>query len=173
MRPVTTAAARPAATAARPAPAAPPRPRVAATVAGRTPGPAAAATATASARRPAPAPLTRPQPARRPPLRIVSPPDPDARARRRRRLLAGVLAGLACAGLFAIVGVRVLLAQGQPTVDRLESQLTEAQTENQRLRLDVARLESPSRIVSEARSRLGMVPPATVVYLPPLIPSAG
>ena len=76
------------------------------------------------------------------------------------------MAGLACAGLFAIVGVRVLLAQGQGPVDKLESQVTAAQAENQRLRLDVARLESPSRIVAEAQARLGMVPPA-VVDLPP------
>ena len=99
-----------------------------------------------------------PRPARRTPLRIVAPPDPDARARRRRRLVAGALVGLACAGLFAIVGVRVLLAQGQGPVDALESQVTAAQAENQRLRLDVARLESPARIVAEAQARLGMVP---------------
>ena len=80
----------------------------------------------------------------------------------------GALAGLACAGLFAIVGVRVLLAQGQGPVDQLESKVTAAQAENQRLRLDVAGLESPSRIVAEAQSRLGMVAPAVVVYLPPL-----
>jgi cell division protein FtsL len=109
-----------------------------------------------------------PRPARRPPLRIVAPPDPDARARRRRTLVAGALASLACAGLFAIVGVRVLLAQGQAPVDALESQVTAAQAENQRLRLDVARLESPTRIVAEAQARLGMVAPAVVVYLPPL-----
>ena len=44
--------------------------------------------------------------------------------------------------------------------------MTAAQAENQRLRLDVARLESPSRIVAEAQARLGMVPPAVVIYLP-------
>jgi len=67
----------------------------------------------------------------------------------------------------------VLLAQGQGPVDRLEAQVSAEQAENQRLRLDVATLESPSRIVAEARSRLGMVPPATVVYLPPLTQPAG
>ena len=82
--------------------------------------------------------------------------------------MAGALAGLACAGLFAIVGVRVRLAQGQGPVATLESQVTAAQAENQRLRLDVARLESPARIVAEAQARLGMVAPAAVVYLPPL-----
>jgi len=67
--------------------------------------------------------------------------------------------------------VRVLLAQGQAPVDELEAQVTAAQAENQRLRLDVAHLESPTRIVAEAQARLGMVPPAAVVYLPPLTQS--
>src|SRR5204863_9341893 len=135
-------------------------------------GPAATAATPATAATARPLPLTAPQPrtqpSRRTPLRIVAPPDPEARARRRRRVWVGALAGLACAGLFAIVGVRVLLAQGQGPVDQLESKVTAAQAENQRLRLDVAGLESPARIVAEAQSRLGMVPPAVVVYLPPL-----
>jgi cell division protein FtsL len=113
-------------------------------------------------------PQPRPQPARRTPLRIVAPPDPEVRSRRRRRLIVAALVGLACAGLFAIVGVRVLLAQGQAPVDVLESKVTTAQAENQRLRLDVASLESPSRIVAEAQRRLAMVPPATVTYLEPI-----
>jgi cell division protein FtsL len=132
---------------------------------------AAYATAAQPAAQPVapPEPERRPQPAQRAPLRIVAPPDPEAGARRRRRVVAGALAGLACAGLFAIVGVRVLLAQGQGPVDKLESEVTSAQAENQRLRLDVARLESPARIVNEAQTHLGMVPPAAVVYLPPLL----
>ncbi len=132
-------------------------------------GPAGAyATAAQPQPRPRPQPQPEVRPERRPPLRVVGPPDPDARARRRRRLVVGALVGLACAGLFAIVGVRVLLAQGQGPVDVLESEVTAAQAENQRLRLDVARLEAPSRIVDEARSRLGMAPPAVVVYLSPV-----
>ena len=168
----TRAATRPAATraAARPGPAVPrPAPATARRAVTRPAVGAGAPTAAAATARPLPliAPSPRTQPARRTPLRIVSPPDPEAKARHRRRLWVGLLAGLACAGLFAIVGVRVLLAQGQAPVDRLESQVTAAQAENQRLRFDVARLESPSRIVAEAQSRLGMVPPSTVVYLTP------
>jgi len=116
--------------------------------------------------RPETAPRT--QPARRTPLRVVGQPDTGLRGRRRRRLVVGALVGLACAGLFAIVGVRVLLAQGQLPVDRLEAEVTDAQAQSQRLRLDVARLESPTRIVAEAQGRLGMVPPATVTFLTPL-----
>jgi cell division protein FtsB len=114
--------------------------------------------------RPGPAP----QPTRRPPLRVVTPADTGVGARRRRRLVVGALGSLACTGLFAIVGVRVLLAQGQAPVDALEAEVTAAENLNQRLRLDVARLESPARIVAEAKARLGMVAPAAVVYLPPL-----
>jgi cell division protein FtsL len=138
----------------------------------RTAGPSAATAGAATAATARPLPLTAPQPrtqpATRTPLHIVAPPDPEAKARRRRRLWVGALVSLACAGLFAIVGVRVLLAQGQGPVDKLESQVTAAQAENQRLRLDVARLESPSRVVAEAQARLGMVPPAVVIYLPAL-----
>ncbi len=137
-----------------------------------TTAPADAPTGAAATARPLPltAPQPRTTPTRRTPLRIVGPPATEATSRRRRRLWVGAFIGLACAGLFAIVGVRVLLAQGQGPLDTLESQVTAAQAENQRLRLDVARLESPSRIVAEAKSRLGMITPAAVVYLPPLPP---
>ncbi|MEA2901260.1 MAG: hypothetical protein QOH36_1147, partial [Actinomycetota bacterium] len=142
--------------------------------ASRTAGPSAATAGAGTAATARPLPLTAPpprtQPATRTPLHIVAPPDPEAKARRRRRLWVGALVSLACAGLFAIVGVRVLLAQGQGPVDKLESQVSAAQAENQRLRLDVARLESPSRIVAEAQARLGMVPPAVVIYLPAQTP---
>lgn len=99
-------------------------------------------------------------------LRVVPSPDPTVKARRRARLLTTVLAMLACAGLFAIVGLRVLLAQGQAEVDRLEARVEEVQTHQQRLRLHVAERESPPAIVAAARDRLGMVPLGPVVHLP-------
>jgi cell division protein FtsL len=120
----------------------------------------------ARAATPAPRPVPRPEP--RPALRLVSPPDPAAKARRRARLLTTVLAVLACAGLFAIVGLRVVLAQGQAEVDRLETRVEQVQAHHQRLRLQVAERESPAAVVAAARDRLGMVPLGPVVHLSPV-----
>ena len=118
----------------------------------------------------------RTQPERRAPvppppqLRLV---DPRlARGRRLTRLVTGALVAFACAGLFAIVGLRVLLAQGQVEVDRLEASIATAQAVEQDLRLTVAELEAPAQIVAAARQRLGMVTPVTVTYLiPPPAPA--
>jgi cell division protein FtsL len=107
-----------------------------------------------------------PAPAPRPPLRLVDP--REARQRRRARLLTGALVAAACAGLFVIVGLRVLLAQGQVEVDRLEASIEAAQSTQQDLRLTVAEREAPAQIVAAARQRLGMVTPLSVTYLNPV-----
>jgi cell division protein FtsL len=114
-------------------------------------------------------PAARPAPARpepRPALRVV--PDPAAlRARRLARLATGLVAIAACFGLFGIVGVHVMLAQGQSDVQRLQAKVQEEGERSQQLQLQVAALEAPDRIVSEAQNRLGMVTPTTVVALAP------
>ena len=116
------------------------------------------------------APASRPDRAPRPDLRVV-----DAAARPANRALvrvATVLAGLlATAGLFLVVCLHVLLTQGQADLDSLRARADAESARNRRLRVQVAELESPSRIVSAARERLGMVPPATVVYLPAADPT--
>ena len=119
------------------------------------------------------APRARTQPQLQPHRRgaVVPPPhlrlvDPrEARERHIRRLLTGALLALTCAGLFAIVALRVLLAQGQVEVDRLEESIEAAQAVQQDLRLAVAELEAPAQIVAAARQRLGMVTPVSVTYL--------
>jgi cell division protein FtsL len=100
----------------------------------------------------------------RPDLRVV---DPTARPARRALVrVVTVLAGLlATAGLFLVVCLHVLLTQGQADLDSLRTRADAESARNRRLRVQVAELESPSRIVSAARERLGMVPPATVIYL--------
>ena len=109
-----------------------------------------------------------PAPPRLPHLRLVDP--REARQRRRTRALTGMMVAAACAGLFVIVALRVLLAQGQVEIDRLEAEVEAAQSTQQDLRLTVAQLEAPSQIVAAARQRLGMVTPLTVTYLnPPLV----
>ena len=122
---------------------------------------------------PQPQPQPRPSPARRrTPLRIVAPPDPEARP----AVAGGWSSAPSSAWPAPACSPSSACGSSWPRarrpVDRLEAQVTAAQAENQRLRLDVARLESPARIVAEAQARLGMVPPPAVVYLPPLPPTA-
>jgi cell division protein FtsB len=107
------------------------------------------------------------------PPHLVVVPDPSAaRARSRARLATVAATVLAAAGLFGVVGLHVLLAEGQAGVAGLEQRLEAEQERNQELRLQVATMESPAAVVSTARQRLGMAPPSTVVPLAPLDPPA-
>jgi cell division protein FtsL len=87
-------------------------------------------------------------------------------ARRRRFMVASALVVLA-ASLLATVAAHAALAQGQFRLERLQSRADEEQARYERLRLRVAELESPSRVVAVAQKRLGMVPPPGVTYLAP------
>ena len=69
--------------------------------------------------------------------------------------------------LFALAAFHAMLASSQADLDRLEQRVSDAQAHYEQLRLDVAELEAPSRIVREAQERLGMVPPPGVTYLTP------
>lgn len=138
-----------------------------------------AAPAPARARRAAAPAARRPAPVRVPPAdrRLADPPRhlrvvSDARvvALRRRRRLRGVLVltGMVMAGsLFALAAFHAMLASGQADLDRIEQRVSDAQARYESLRLQVAELEAPSRIVREAQERLGMVPPPGVTYLTP------
>jgi cell division protein FtsL len=104
----------------------------------------------------------------RPPLRVV--PDgyrtPQARRRRARvRVGVGLLAAVGL--LFGLVGIHVVLTEGQFRLQHLQTQANDAQAQYVRLRLQVAQLESPARIVADAQERLGMVAPSALTYLMP------
>jgi cell division protein FtsL len=115
--------------------------------------------------RPEPAPA--PAPAERRHLRVVPPGFISARTRRKRARLLVVVAGLAIAGaLFGVVAFHVVLTQNQLDLQHLRSEADTASVRQQQLRLQVAQLESPERVVDDAQ-KLGMVPPATVRYLSP------
>ena len=109
------------------------------------------------------APVRQPAPRSRPDLHVVERP--------RRRLRPGptvVLSGLLAFGIaFALVVAQALLVQGQQRLDDLSARTAEATREQQELRLQVAELESPARIVEAATTDLGMVPPEGVTYLTP------
>lgn len=121
-------------------------------------------------------PARRPQgpaPAR-PQLRVVESGQDAARRRRRRaRRRALVVVAVVAAGLFGLVVSHVVLTQGQFRLEHLQARAALEQARYERLRLQVAELESPARIVAAAQERLRMVPPPGVTYLSPSGPSSG
>lgn len=122
----------------------------------------------ATAPRPAPRPRPQAAPAAQPRLRIV-PPDyvsPRARRRRARRQLVAA-STLAVLGLLGVATLHVALSQNQFRLERLDARAGQEQDRYERLRLEVAELESPARVVAAAQERLGMVPPPVVTYLSP------
>ena len=72
--------------------------------------------------------------------------------------------------LILLVGFQNLLIREQYGLDKLDERLEDAIEREQVLRSEVAQLESPDRILSEAQGRLGMVPPPARIYLPAVIP---
>jgi cell division protein FtsL len=127
-------------------------------------------------RAPAPAPAPPPPPPKaRPPLRVVRP-EETRRAvdrRRRARVLTALAVVFVVASLFGLVSSHVVLTQGQFRLEQLERKAADEQARFERLRLQVAQLESPERIVAAAQERLGMVPPPGVKYLSPVGPADG
>lgn len=112
------------------------------------------------------APQPAPLPNQRPRLTVV--PDPASlRARRLARLFTA-LAGLAvCFGLFGVVIVQAMLAQGQGEVQQLKETVRAQQERAQKLELEAGQLEAPARVVGTARDKLGMIAPSKVVALGP------
>jgi hypothetical protein len=98
----------------------------------------------------------RPTPARR-----RTGPAPD----RPLRLALWTTAVLTVGTIFGAAAFHVLLVQSQFRLDRLEQRAGTEQQRYERLRLDVARLAAPERVVAAAQQRLGMVVPPNVVYL--------
>jgi cell division protein FtsB len=91
----------------------------------------------------------------------------QARRRANGRSLL-VSAGIALLGVFCLglVTLHVLIAENQFTLDRLTQTAATEQASYEKLRLQVAQLEAPARIVSDAEGRLGLVQPGSVTYLP-------
>jgi cell division protein FtsL len=93
---------------------------------------------------------------------------------RRFRLTPKTGVGLTVALFGALFGVAVshaLLIEGQLELDRLDQQVAEEQARYERLRLEVAELESPERILADAQE-LGMVAPEEVTWLTPDQPAS-
>jgi len=115
-----------------------------------------------AATRPSTRPAPRPVETKRPDLQLV------AQSRRERRRLIGfiVAAGILVA-LFLIVCAQTLIISQQGHIDSVNRSIASAQSHAEQLRLELAQLQSPQRITSEATSRLGMIPAPTPMYLQP------
>ena len=116
---------------------------------------------------PSPDARRRPKSAPRPSLKVVPAPQ---RRKLRYRLVAGIAAGLIAP--FALVLVHVELTAGALRLTSLQSSGDAAQTRFEKLRLQVAQLESPARVVAGAQ-QLGMVTPTTITYLNPTVAARG
>lgn len=109
----------------------------------------------------------------RPPLHVVRNERSPASRRARARLLGLSVLVVVAAALFGLVASHVALTQGQFELQRLRERAGAEQARYERLRLQVAELESPGRVVAAAQERLGMVPPPGVTYLSPVGPASG
>ena len=114
---------------------------------------------------PDPQPGPSPRPRRRPGRHL----RPVGRPVRRRSPAVPVLvgAGIVITALFALAAMHALLIGGQIQLDGMQRQVASESEEIRRLRLRVAELEAPDRVLEVARTRIGMVQPAEVGYLAP------
>jgi len=92
-------------------------------------------------------------------------PAPD----RPLRLALVATAVLTVGTIFGAAIFHVLLIQSEFRLDQLNKEAAREQARYETLRLDVAQLSAPDRIVATAQQRLGMVVPPQVAYL--MVPS--
>lgn len=92
------------------------------------------------------------------PLRVAPTP------RRRIRVALTLSVVLTVGSLFALVGINVVIAQGQFELDRLSAEAEAEQRRYEDLRLEVAQLVAPENVVRAAED-LGLVGADTVEYL--------
>lgn len=127
----------------------------------------AAATAAPGVR---PEPRRQAEPSGRPPLHLVGDALAPASSQRNRARIALVAGGLLGAALLlGVVAFHAVLVSGQLRLDGLQQDVTEQEARYQALRLQVAELEAPDRIVEVAQGRLGMVEPPEITYLTPVV----
>ena len=85
------------------------------------------------------------------------------------RSAVGVAGALAVFGFFAtlltLAAFHSVVVSGQFEFDQLQQRLEEGHKRSQVLRVEVARLESPGRILEVAGGRLGLVAPRERIFL--------
>lgn len=99
----------------------------------------------------------------RPDLRLVEKPKRRVGFHISNKVVLAYLVG--SLALFAAIGMRAEMAATQMRLNHLNSELTSMQTQHERLKVQLAQLESPGRVVSYAEKHLGMVYPTQVGYL--------
>ena len=100
-----------------------------------------------------------------PRARLSAVPVPTGRRNRSGAAITGTVAGAVLLVVaFSSVGLHGNLAKNQLVLDQLRSDISVEEQSNQRLRVEVAELQAPQRIVSEAE-RMGMAPSTEVVFL--------
>ena len=109
--------------------------------------------------------VPKPAPGRRdrPSLQLIE--DPRRRVRRGLLALGGTV--LVFVLLFGNVVFHNMLVSGQRRLDRISAEVQERRAEQARLRLLVAELESPQRIVTQAERQGMQVPDKTTWVKPP------
>ena len=90
------------------------------------------------------------------------------------RSAVGVASALAVFGFFAtlltLAAFHSVVVSGQFEFDRLQQRLEDGHERSQVLRVEVARLESPGRILEVAGGRLGLVAPRERKFLLSVVP---
>jgi cell division protein FtsL len=95
-------------------------------------------------------------------------PAPD----RPLRLALVATAVLTVGTIFGAAIFHVLLIQSEFRLDQLNKEAAKEEARYESLRLDVAQLSAPDRVVAAAQERLGMVVPPAVAYLMAPAPNA-
>ena len=102
-----------------------------------------------------------PPPSPRTRLSSVPPPSPK---RPSAAITGGILGSLLLLVAFSSVGLHGKLAKNQLALDKLRADVSIEERSNQTLRVEVAELQAPQRIVAEAE-RMGMEPSTEVMFL--------
>jgi cell division protein FtsL len=85
-------------------------------------------------------------------------------------VFTGLLGLVLFVALLGLVVFQTVLVQRQSQLDDLDQQIESERDRIEQAELDVTELESPERIVEEARSDLGMVAPPEVGMLHEVLP---
>jgi cell division protein FtsL len=91
------------------------------------------------------------------------------RSRRRLRMAGMSFVGLIFGSMMGLAAFHSVLVQGQLHLDRLDTSIVQEQERQTQLRLQVAQLDSPARIVVAAQGQ-GMVPPEDRKFLASVVP---
>lgn len=91
----------------------------------------------------------------------------SARQRHARRILAATSVSV-CAILFGVLALQVMITQGQFRLQKLNHAAYAKKEQFISLRAQVGQLESPARIIAEAKNRLGMIGAPPIHYLKPV-----